>query len=475
MKTTFFFYDLETSGLNPRTARIMQFAGQRTDLEMKPIGDPVNVLIKLTSDILPEPRAILLTGITPQQTLETGITEAEFLKIFHDKISLPGTIFVGYNTIRFDDEFMRFLNYRNFYDAYQWQWKDDRSRWDLLDLVRMTRALRPEGIVWSYDEKGKPSNRLEQLTLANKIPHSNAHDALADVNATIGVAKLVHDKQPKLFNYLLEMRSKKKIAELVLSEEPFVYTSGKYSGDYQKTTVVKLLAPNPRHGTALVYDLRYDPTPFAKMSVKQLVSAWEYDPDRSKPRLPIKTLQYNRCPAVAPLSVLDEASRQRIGIDLNEVKKNEKRLTAITDWPKKILEALTVMDEIQDHKYANRSHDVDESLYDGFFPENDAKLMAKTHNANPQQLTDMKLVFEDSRLNELLPLYKARNFPDSLSEDELESWNSYRLVKLTDGESESRLAKFETEISELTKYKKLSKKEVEIINQLKLYENSVIS
>ena len=475
MKTNFFFYDLETSGLSPRSARIMQFAGQRTDLELRPIGKPVNILIKLSPDILPEPRAILLTGITPQQTLKSGITEAEFLKTFHNEISLPDTIFVGYNTIRFDDEFMRFLNYRNFYDAYQWQWKDDRSRWDLLDLVRMTRALRPEGIVWSYDEKGKPSNRLEQLTSANNILHSNAHDALADVNATIAVAKLIHDKQPKLFNYLLQMRSKKKIAELVLSKEPFVYTSGKYSGDYQKTTVVKLLAPNPKHGTALVYDLRYDPTPFVKMSVTQLVSAWKYDPDKSKLRLPIKTLQYNRCPAVAPLSVLDDDSRERIGINLGNIKENEKLLSAIDSWPKKILEALAIMDEIQDHRYANSAHDVDESLYDGFFPENDAKLMTRVHDASPQQLTDMKLVFEDSRLNELLPLYKARNFTDSLSDTELESWDSYRLAKLTDGGSESRLAKFEAEISDLTKNKNLSRKEVELINQLKLYENSVIS
>jgi exodeoxyribonuclease-1 len=211
------------------------------------------------------------------------------------------------------------------------------------------------------------------------------------------------------------------------------------------------------------------------MSVTQLVAAWKYDPDKSKSRLPIKTLQYNRCPAVAPLSVLDDDSRERIGLDLGKLKDNEKLLATIDSWPKKILEALSVMDEIQDHKYASRFQDVDESLYDGFFPENDTKLMIKVHEASAEQLTDMKLDFEDSRLNELLPLYKARNFPDSLSDVELESWNSYRLAKLTNGESESRLAKFEAEISELTKNNNLSKKEAEIINQLKLYESSVIS
>jgi exodeoxyribonuclease-1 len=475
MKTTFFFYDLETSGLNPRSARIMQFAGQRTDSDLRPIGDPVNILIKLTSDILPDPRAILLTGITPQQTLKTGITEAEFLKIFHEQVSLPGTIFIGYNTIRFDDEFMRFLNYRNFYDPYQWQWQDGRSRWDLLDVVRMTRALRPEGIIWSNDKTGKATNRLEDLTSANNIPHSNAHDALADVKATIAVAKLIHDKQPKLFDYLLKMRQKKNISELVLSKKPFIYTSGKYSGDYLKTTVVKLLVPHPQRDGALVYDLRYDPTPFSKLSVKQLVAAWRYDPDKSKPRLPIKTLQYNRCPAVAPMSVLDNKSRQRVGIDLSKVTENEHRLATITDWPARILEALAVMDNIQEHKYAARDHDVDESLYDGFFGPSDNKLAVKVHEANGGQLRDLKPDFKDSRLNGLLPLYRARNFPDTLSEAERESWDRYRLAKLTEGESDSRLAQFESEISDLVKSKRLSKREIEIINQLKLYETSVIS
>jgi len=475
MKTTFFFYDLETSGLNAGSARIMQFAGQRTDQDLRPIGEPINTLIKLTNDILPDPRAILITGITPQQTLKAGISEAEFLKIFHKQISLPGTIFVGYNTIRFDDEFMRFLNYRNFYDPYQWQWQDSRSRWDLLDVVRMTRALRPDGIVWSYDEQGKAGNRLEQLTSANNIPHSNAHDALADVNATIGVARLIHDKQPKLFNYLLELRQKKKIAELVLSNQPFVYTSGKYSADYQKTTVVKLLTPHPHREAALVYDLRYDPTPYSKMSVKQLVAAWRYDPDKSKARLPVKTLQYNRCPAVAPLSVLDPASRERISIDAQQITENAEHLAAISDWPKRIIEALKVMDDIQERKYANRTHDVDESLYDGFFKPGDQKLMVKVQAASAQELASIKPVFEDSRLNELLPLYKARNFPSTLSEIEREAWDRYRLAKLTDGEADSRLAKFETEISILIKSPSLSKKDQEIVNRLKLYESSVIS
>lgn len=243
MADSFFFYDLETSGFNPRSARIMQFAGQRTDMDLKPVGKPVNILIKLTPDTLPSPDAVLVTGITPQRTLADGITEAEFLKIFNEEVVRPRTIFTGFNSVRFDDEFMRFLMYRNFYDAYEWHWKDNCSRWDLLDTVRMTRALRPDGIKWPFAPDGKPANRLEMLTSVNKLEHGQAHDALSDVHATIAVARLIRDKQPDLFRYLLDVRDKKKVQALIAKGDPFVYTTGRYPSAHLHTSAAILSRP----------------------------------------------------------------------------------------------------------------------------------------------------------------------------------------------------------------------------------------
>ncbi len=174
---TFFFYDLETSGLDPRQDRIMQFAGRRTDLDLNPIGDPVNLLVKLGEDTLPSPYAIMVTKITPQSTTLDGLTEAEFCKYVSEEIFTENTIAIGYNSVRFDDEFMRHTFWRNFYDAYEWQWRDGRSRWDMLDVVRLTRALRPEGINWPVTEDGHATNRLELITKLNGISHEAAHDA----------------------------------------------------------------------------------------------------------------------------------------------------------------------------------------------------------------------------------------------------------------------------------------------------------
>ena len=192
MAQTLFFYDLETSGLSARDDRIMQFAGIRTDMDLQPIGEPYNFLVTLNDDTLPSPDALMVTGITPQKTLEEGYSEAECARMVSEEIFTPGTIAVGFNNVRFDDEFIRVLLWRNYYGPYEWAYQDGRSRWDLLDVVRLVRALRPEGINWPVVD-GKPTNRLELLSKENNLEHTHAHDALSDVEALIGVAKLIRD------------------------------------------------------------------------------------------------------------------------------------------------------------------------------------------------------------------------------------------------------------------------------------------
>lgn len=477
MAVSFFFYDLETSGFNPRAARVMQFAGQRTDMDLQPVDDPVNVLIKLTPDVLPDLDAILVTGITPQQTIADGVTEAEFLKLFAQQVAAPGTIFAGYNSVRFDDEFMRYLQYRNFYDAYEWQWKDDRSRWDLLDVVRMMRALRPDGIEWPFAPDGRPSNRLELLTSLNKIDHQNAHDALGDVNATIAVAGLIKSKQPKLFEFLLDMRDKKKVAALIGARQPFVYTSGKYPSEFEKTTVAVMLADHPKKQGALVYDLRHDPSEFAKMTSKELAEAWRWKKDRAEnePQLPVKTLQFNRCPAVAPMSVLDEASQKRLQIDLKIIEANRKELAGLTDFVPKLLEALDLLDREQKQaQLVGDEQAVDAQLYDGFFSDADRVGMQTVRAAAPDELDSLGPKFRDNRLKALLPLYKARNFPGELNADERVTWEKFCQQRLVGGGQQSRLAKYFERLQTLAAAPGVTKNQQYLLEELKLYSESIM-
>lgn len=424
-KQTFFFYDLETSGLSPRDDRIMQFAGQRTDLDLNPIGEPINVLLKINDDTLPSPSAIMVTKITPQSTLRDGLTEAEFAKFVTEEVFTPNTIAVGYNTVRFDDEFMRHLFWRTFYDPYEFEWKDGRSRWDLLDVVRLTRALRPEGINWPVTEDGKATNRLELITKLNNISHEHAHDAEADVQASIDVARLIRDKQPDLFNFLFKIRGKNDVKKIVNLENktPFVYACGRYSAEHEKTTVAFPLTAG-QNGNVMVFDLRYN--------------LEEMDPEKTYPI--VKELCLNKCPAVAPLGVLDKADGwKKIGLTKETVDKNLEILLAHPEFAEKMRE------KVENHPEYAPSIDPESALYDGFLNDRDRIRCEAVRNAKENELADFNPEFVDERLPELLLHYKAKNFPRTLTSDEEEKWQAYRHARL-----ERQAPKFLLELEKVT-------------------------
>lgn len=475
MKQTLFFYDLETSGFDPREARIMQFAGQRTDLQLNPVGEAYNFLIKLSEDVLPDPDAILVTGITPQSTIAEGLYEAEFLKVFEKEIAVPGTIFTGYNTVRFDDEFIRYLMYRNFYDPYEWHWNDDRSRWDLLDVVRMTRALRPSDIIWPFDGKGKPSNRLELLSSANHLEHSNAHNALSDVRATIAAANLIRQKQPKLFEFLLQIRNKDKVKKFIKKDEPFIYTSGKYPSKYRKTTVVGVLSDHPKEQGVIVFDLRYDPSEFTNYKVSEIAEAMRYSKDKNKTRLPVKTLKYNRCPAIAPLGVLDDDSKERLNLNPNEYLKNYKALISLrAELSEKVRLALQMMEKDIYKRNNNVNEIVDARLYERFLPKIDSDSMKAVRVANTFDIENIKPNFTDERLNTMFTLYKARNYPERMNDEDRAVWEKFRVEKLLGQGQNSRAQKYFARLASLVKTSELSADKKFILEELQLYGQSVL-
>lgn len=473
MVQSFFWYDLETSGINPRTQRVMQFAGQRTDLDLKPVGEPVNVLIKLGDDILPDPDAILVTGITPQSTQQDGVTEVEFLKLFHEQVATPGTIFVGYNTVRFDDEFMRFLLWRNFYDAYEWEWQDGRSRWDLLDVVRMTRALRPEGIKWPVVD-GKPTNRLELITKLNGIDHENAHDALADVRASIEVAQLIKTKQPKLFDWLLALRGKNDVKKFIEANPTFLYSSGRYPSEIEKTAVVRVLHTDDAKG-ALVYDLRFDPTDLQGLSAEELAERWRFTKDpKAPPRLPVKSLKYNHCPALSPTGVLrDKAVQERLKVTPEIVNANLARLSAMPEVAANIVRARDLLDDERGEQWSKASPEAEAGLYDGFVDSSDKKLMSVVRAAEPRELSELRTDIHDQRLKDLLPRYKARNFSAQLSDEERAEWEKYRYRMLMEGGTESRLAQFMHRLGQLAEAEQDASRRY-LLEELQLYAESIM-
>ena len=398
----------------------MQFAGQRTDLDLNPVGESVNILVKMTDDALPSPGAINVTGITPQQTLMDGISEAEFCKYVVEEIFTPDTCAVGYNTVRFDDEFMRAIFWRNFYDPYEFEWKDGRSRWDILDVVRLTRALRPEGISWPFREDGAPTNRLELITKLNGVSHEHAHDALSDVFATIAVAKLIKDKQPDLFKFLFDMRNKNDVKKLVNldNKKPFVYASGRYSNEFNKTTVVFPIAPG-RNGNVLVYDLRH--------SLLGLEKTYPV----------VKELCFNKCPAVAPIGVLEKNDGwSKIGLTRELVEENLQELLKHPEFAEQMRTEYEARPEFP------KAMEPEAAIYEGFLNDNDRIKVSAVRNADQSKLADFNPEFDDERLPELLLHYKGRNYPECLSESEMEKYEAYRRARL-----DQKMPKFLNELN----------------------------
>lgn len=449
MEQTFFFYDLETSGLDARADRIMQFAGQRTDMNLEPIGDPVNILVKMSEDTLPNPGAIMVTKITPQSTLSDGFTEAEFCKYVMDEIFTAGTIAVGYNSIRFDDEFMRHIFWRCFYDPYEWQWKDNRSKWDLLDVVRMTRALRPEGINWPVTPEGKATNRLELITKENGIVHEHAHDALSDVEALISVTRLIKEKQPQLYEFLLKARDKRAVQQLVNLQKPvpFVYSNGRYSSANDKTSVAYPIAP-AKNGNVLVFDLRYN--------LDEVLA------NKDAKLFPIvKELKYNHCPAVAPLGVLEkENGWEKIKLTKEQIEKNKKSLLAHPEFIEKM------RTENENREEFPPAVDSESALYDGFLDTADKTSCNAVRRATMNDLADFHPDFHDPRLPDLLLHYKARNFERTLTESEHAKWEEYRKKRI-----DAKKNQYVKELQELA----AAGKDPFILEELQLWAQSLLS
>lgn len=440
-QATFYWHDYETSGTDSRRDRPVQFAGQRTTLELEPIGAALSIFCQPAPDILPQPAACLITGITPQQADREGVIEAEFTARLYEELALPGTCGVGYNSIRFDDEFTRNLLYRNFYDPYEREWKDGNTRWDIIDLARMCYALRPDGIEWPFREREKctqegphssvPSFRLEDLARANHLAHERAHDALSDVHATIALARLLRTRQPRLWDFYLTLRQKPRVIELLdwTHRTPVLHVSSRYLAERGCLAMVVPLAAHPeQQNKVIVYDLDTDPTPLIELDADEIadrVFTARADLPDDVARIPLKAVSINKSPGLAPLSVLKGVDPQRIGLDLERCERHLQVLRKATDVAEKCRRVfVSVRDETQ-------RPDPELAIYGGFAGDADKRLCSQVRSTPLAELGTRQFGFRDARFAELLFRYRARNWPQTLTSDEHTRWKEFSRARLT--------------------------------------------
>jgi len=472
MKDSFYWHDYETFGAQPSVDRPSQFAGLRTDFELNIIGEPLVIYCKPQMDILPNPQACLITGITPQHALENGLDEPEFIAQIHQQLAVPRTCGVGYNSIRFDDEVTRYSLYRNFYDPYQREWQNGNSRWDLIDLMRATRALRPEGIEWPDHQEGSPSFKLEDLTQANSIGHEDAHDALSDVTATIAVAKLVKNTQPKLFDYFLQGRGKIAAAKLVdlNTQKPFFHCSGMLPKAHLYSALMMPLAAHPENKNSIIcIDLMADPEKLINLDseeIKRLVFIPAQELSDNEERIPLKEVHLNKAPILATPKVVDANVAKRLSIDISRCEQNWQRLKQV-DLQQK-LKAV----------YAKRNYPVapeaEQQLYAGFLANQDKAILEHVRRATINDFKQQNFYFSDDRYNRLLFNYKARYFADSLTDNEKSQWADSCRWRLTDsGSGYITLEQQKNEIADLLSQANLSSEKKGILVALQSWSGQV--
>ncbi len=430
---SFFWHDYETFGVVPRRDRPAQFAGVRTDAELNEIGEPVMLHCQPAGDSLPDPESCLLTGITPQHCLEHGVPEHAFAAAIEAQLARPGTVGVGYNSIRFDDEVTRFLFWRNLIDPYAREWQNGCGRWDLLDVVRATRALRPEGITWPTHDDGRASFKLEHLTAANGLAHEAAHDALSDVRATIALARLIRAQQPRLWEFCLKLRRKDAVIAEIGGGRPFLHVSGMYPPERGCLAIVWPLAPHPTNKNELiVWDLSIDPGGLSSLdavTIRERMFTRADELPEGVTRLPIKTIHINKSPVVVGnLKALSPEMAARWGIDVAQALRHAEAAAqqgaAIAGlWPEVFARPAPV-----------QAPDVDEDLYGGFVGHTDRGRLQRLRELAPEQLAAKRLAFDDARLEEIVFRYRARNFATTLTSDEVARWEEHRVRRLHEGE-----------------------------------------
>ena len=432
---TFLWHDYETFGVSPQKDLPCQFAAIRTDMDLNIVGKPINIMAQIANDYLPQPRASLVTGITPQQTLRDGMIEAEFAKQVQQEMSVPGTCVVGYNSIRFDDEVSRYLFYRNFYDPYAREWRNGNSRWDVIDLARACYALRPEGIEWPTNDDGLPSFKLEWLTEANNIDHGHAHDALSDVYATIGLAKLIKEKQPKLFDYALSLRAKQTVISQLNQQmgKVLLHISSKIPASQGCCTWVMPIAQHPSNPNAyIVVDLSKPITPLLDAdadTLRQWLYASNEDLPEGQTRPGLKLIHVNRSPFITTAKAMTQDNAERLGLDRDQCLANYQALCNVPDLARKLV-------EIYNEQRDDVEEDIDHALYSGgFMSDEERRWCNQVLSTAPESLSGLADKTQNAKLRSQLFRYRARNYPQTLTYEEAQKWQRHRQERLSDPSS----------------------------------------
>ncbi|NBS12029.1 MAG: exodeoxyribonuclease I [Gammaproteobacteria bacterium] len=472
---TLLWYDYETSGRDPSLDRPIQLGWLRTPLSCTTSDEAASQFIRLPDDVLPSPGALMVHQIIPEQHQKLGMTEAELAASLEALIT-PGTWVAGYNSRRFDDRFTQHVLYRSLRDPYRWQFAEGRGRFDLYPVVLAYYALRHAAVRWPEDADGTPRFRLDRLGPLNGLDRGlRAHDAAADVTVTARLAAQLQQYDPDLFQESLARADKQAVIALIRAygRDDGLYEVTPFAGlerGYLRPLWVPFrLGPD---GDFVAFDLRGSPE-HVTAEIAAIVDAGGSFSERRKrlSEIGVTLIRANRQPMLWPRSTVlsDRESR------LPESHQVDREASHLGQWQAvmaseafRALYTMTVSAFQPDSVQPERPTDVDRLLYSGgFYADSDRQLLATCPYLDPHALADWSPAFEDPRLPELVFRYRARNFPQSLTQGEWRRWQRVRREKLlSEAAPGVTLASIHRELAELAASETLSTHQ---LDQLQAY------
>ena len=405
------FYDFETCSSNVSYGQIIQAAAVLVNDSFQEL-DRYEGRCKLSAGVVPEAMALLVNKTTPKILKETNLSHYQMIRQMMDKFNQwKNSIFIGYNSINFDEEFLRRTLFKNLEYPYLTV-TNGNERADLFSLARAAHLYYPGCIKTPISSKKNPIFKLAELAPMNNIKHNNAHSAIGDVLATIEIAKLLSKNAPNVWKASLMTTNKDKSFRLI-KEELLFCTDFFYYGK-SIPFLLTFVCQHPQWGYPMCFDLKADPSNYFNLSIQQLKK--ELD---KKPKV-IRTIKHKKHPVIMNSSYgMNFGNYKQLGI--KKLKERAKLIRENKEFAKKVVTILD--DDAREKQELDSQMDVyaEESIYKKFALAEDSKIMPEFHKANWKDKFAILQKFKDDRMQYFGKKILYEESPQSLPEEEYNS------------------------------------------------------
>ena len=430
---TFLFYDLETTGLNKAFDQVLQFAAIRTDLTLDEI-ERHQIRIRLRPDVVPSPQAILTNRISMDNAL-SGQCEYDAVRYIHSLMNTPGTISLGYNTLGFDDEFLRFSFHRNLLSPYTHQYENGCGRTDLLPITILYYLYKPEALNWP-EVDGFPSIKLEHLSRTNNLAAGPAHDAMVDVEATVSLARRLSREETMwtfLGGYFDKTSDRARTHKI-----PTAFRTE--AGAHQKALAIGNEFGHRNHFQAPVLSIGQS-VPYSNQTLWLRLDLPELR--QTTPGTIEKCTWVIRKKFGEPVILLPPFDRYWDRLEKDRTAEAERNLAWLQSEPDRFQQIISHHRQFRYPEIPDL--DADAALYQNGFPSKaDQQICRQFHNAGSAEKTDLTGRFSKTWLRELAIRLLGRNVPEALSPPLRKHFDNY-MARINPAEDKDALRDYRGE------------------------------